>query len=88
MNQEILERLQKEEIVQNCIEPHQSIGSLSLMEEALMLTATFLKTKQTMVVVKKNQYESNQLYRRISLMLEDVLLFVMEESLRVQAIAS
>ena len=88
MNQEILERLQKEEIVQNCIEPHQSIGSLSLMEEALMLTATFLKTKQTMVVVKKNQYEANQLYRRISLMLEDVLLFVMEESLRVQAIAS
>ena len=88
MNIEILERLQKEDLVQNCIDPHKSIGSLSLMEEALMLTATFLKTKKTMVVVKKNQYEASQLYRRISLMLEDVLLFVMEESLRVQAIAS
>ncbi|MBP3853571.1 MAG: transcription-repair coupling factor [Erysipelotrichaceae bacterium] len=58
------------------------------MEEALLLAAAFTTDKKTRIIVKKNRYQAQQLYQRLSPLLEDVLLFVMEDSLRVQAIAS
>lgn len=58
------------------------------MEEALVLASAFLQDHKTRIVVKKNRFEAQQLYQRLDSILDNVLLFVMEESLRVQAIAS
>ena len=44
---------------------------------------------QSMFIVKNNAYSAQKLYDRLSALLkEDVLLFTMEESLRVEAVAS
>ncbi|MCF0105439.1 MAG: transcription-repair coupling factor, partial [Holdemanella sp.] len=58
------------------------------MEEALVIASAFHKDHKTRIIVKKNRYMAQQLYNRLSPLLPNVLLFVMEESLRVQAIAS
>ena len=85
---DIFQKLQNNPVTQKIIEGSNQIGNLFLMEEALCLTSAFKKDHQTRIVVKKNRYEAVQLYDRISLMNENTLLFTMEESLRVQAIAS
>lgn len=65
------------------------LGNLSLSEEALLLAAAYRKNPQSMFVIKNNAYTAQKLYERLSALLkEDVLLFTMEESLRVEAVAS
>ena len=88
MKQEILKRLQSNEVVQHIIQGGNEIGNLFEMEEALLLASAFLKDRKTRIIVKKNRYSSQQLYQRLSPLLDNVLLFDMEDSLRVQAIAS
>lgn len=68
------------------------IGKLPLastIEEAVILSAYFRKTKQPMIVVKKNLYQAQRLYERIASILseEECALFSANESLRVEAIA-
>lgn len=58
------------------------------MEEALLIASAFKQDHKTRIIVKKNRYEAQQFYQQLSPLLEDVLLFVMEESLRIQALAS
>lgn len=64
------------------------LGNLSSMEEALVLASAFEQDQKTRIIVKKNRYEAQQLYQRLIPLEENVVLFAMEESLRVQAIAS
>ena len=88
MKQDILLSLQSNELVQHICQGGNDAGNLFDMEEALLLASAFLKDKQTRIIVKKNRYHAQQLYQRLAPLLEDVLLFVMEDSLRVQAIAA
>ena len=88
MNLNVLQSLESNVVSQEILNKGNRVGNLFLMEEALLLTSVFQKDRQTRIVVKKNRYEAQQLYQRIRQLEEDVLLFVMEESLRVQAIAS
>ena len=88
MLENIFNKIQSNPITQEMLNFSNHIGNLFLTEEALCLVSAFQKDKKTRIVVKKNRYEASQLYNRISCLEENTLLFVMEESLRVQAIAS
>ena len=57
--------------------------------ESLIIAASFRSEPRTLVVVKNNLYTAQQLYRRLTPLLEEnVLIFSVEESLRVEAVAS
>lgn len=65
------------------------LGNLNLNEEALMIASSFNKNKKPMLVVKNNLYTAQRLYESLTPLLKDeVLLFSVEESLRVEAIAA
>lgn len=66
-----------------------NLGNLNLNEEALMIASAFQKKKRGMLIVKNNLYTAQRLYERLTpLVKDDVLLFSVEESLRVEAIAA
>lgn len=62
----------------------------SLVEEALVIAASYHKRPRGILVVKQNLYQAQRLYERISAFLseEECALFGADESLRVEAIAS
>ena len=88
MRDTILNKLQSNPVAQQMLQFGNNIGNLFPNEEALCMASAFMQDKQTRIVVKKNRYEAQQLYQRLKPLINDTLLFVMEESLRVQAIAS
>ncbi|MBQ0065660.1 MAG: transcription-repair coupling factor [Firmicutes bacterium] len=88
MKNKILELLSGNDVVQEILKKNKHVGNLYPMEEALVLASAFQKDNKTRIIVKKNKYEAQQLYQRLSPIVDNVLLFVMEESLRVQMIAS
>lgn len=88
METQLLNKLQSSPVVQQMLKFEGNIGNLFLNEEAICLASAFHQDHQTRVIVKKTRYEAQQLYQRINGLIEDVTLFVMDESLRVQAIAS
>lgn len=66
-----------------------TLGNLNLSEEALMIAASFEKKKEPMLIVKNNLYTAQRLYEQLTpLLKDDVLLFSVEESMRVEAIAA
>ena len=85
----IVERLFQNPAVEAIIHNQTGVGSLGLQEEALILSAAFLRSKHSMFVVKNNLYEAQNLYQRlVTLCEDDVYLYCVEESLQVEAIAS
>ena len=65
------------------------LGNLNGIEEALMIAYTYKKQHKPLIVVKNNLYAAQRLYERLyPLLKDDVLLFEVEESLRIEAIAS
>ncbi len=64
------------------------LGNLNAMEETLMIASTYEKKKESMLIVKHNLYSAQQLYERLSPLLKDkVLLFSVEESMRIEALS-
>lgn len=88
MNEILAQRLKDNSVVKEVLNKGNRVGNLFPMEEAVILATAFQVNPKTRIIVKKNRYEAQQLYQRLEPLLDDVLLFVMEESLRVQAIAS
>ncbi len=84
----IIQSLEHNVLTQQLLKPDGQLGNLSEMEEALLLAAAFEQDHKTRIVVKKNKYEAQQLYARLAMLEQEVLLFVMDESLRIQAIAA
>ena len=85
----LLKRLSVNPAVQTLLHRESGLGNLSATEEALLLAAAFDQDPQTMIVVKNNTYTAQRLQERLEPLLHDkALLFVMEESLRVEAIAA
>ncbi|MBQ4251419.1 MAG: transcription-repair coupling factor, partial [Erysipelotrichaceae bacterium] len=65
------------------------LSQVPVNAESLIIAASFKQQKRLMVVVKNNLYTAQQLFRKLTpLLQEDVLLFSVEESLRVEAVAS
>ena len=88
LNTTIQEQLSQNVVVQEILKKGDHVGNLYPMEEALVEVSAFLQDHKTRIIVKKNRFEAQQLFSRIEPLTKDVLLFVMEESLRVSAIAS
>ena len=61
----------------------------SLIEEALVISSSWLSRPRGMLVIKQNLYHAQRLYERVSALLSenDCALFGADESLRVEAIA-
>ncbi len=67
----------------------EKINGLTETEETLVLATSFHQQQLTKIVIKGNMYAAQQLYYRLyPLLKDDVLLFTMEESLRVEAVAA
>lgn len=85
----VLNELVKNPAVESLLRKESSLGNLSLSEEALLYAAVFRQSRQTMVLVKNNVYTAQRLIERLTPLVDvDVLPFVVEESLRVEAIAA
>ena len=70
-------------------ENQSKIACPSLAEEALTISASYLKEPRCIVVVKENAYQAQLLYQRLTPYLKHrCALFSVEESLRVLSIAS
>ena len=69
---------------------HSFYAALSLAQEALIIVNNFKKHPQNIVIVKENAYQATKLYEQLTAFLADInlVLYVPEESLRVEAIAS
>lgn len=85
----LLQEFMQNAAVTSIVEGKSQLGNLSLSEEALLLAAAYRKKPQSMFIIKNNAYTAQKLYDRLECLLEDdVLLFSVEESLRVEAIAA
>ena len=85
----ILNELVSNPAVLSIINNEVELGNLNLDEEALLFATAYQQTHRKMVIVKNNSYTAQRLYERLQpLLKEQVLLFSVEDSLRVEAIAS
>ncbi len=65
------------------------LSCLGDVEETLIIAESFRQQPRNIVVVKENVFTAQQLYNRLyPLVKDDVLLFSVEESLRVEAVAA
>lgn len=65
------------------------VAAMHPQEEAVVMSACFLREHRSLVIVKPNLYQAQDLYiRMMTLLKERVFLFAVEESLQVEAIAS
>ena len=85
----LLRELQQNEAVASILQGKSELGNVSLSEEALLLAEAYRLEPKSMFVVKNNTYNAQKLYDRLETLLgNDVILLNVEESLRVEAIAS
>ena len=85
---EILKRLYDNPAIKHFLDHSAKFGYLSLIEEALIIAASFQKKPQPIVIVKSNLYTAQRLADRLTPMVNaPVLLFGVEESLRMETIA-
>ncbi|MDF9825734.1 transcription-repair coupling factor (superfamily II helicase) [Breznakia sp. PF5-3] len=65
------------------------LGNLSLIEETMMIASAYQKRKRPMLIVKHNLYTAQKLYESLTPLIKDkVLLFGVEESMRIEALAA
>ena len=85
----LLNELVKNPAVESLLRKESSLGNLSLTEEALLYAALYRQSRQSLLIVKNNVYTAQKLIERLIPLVDvEVLPFVVEESLRVEAIAS
>ncbi len=85
----ILERLKNESLIRDFSQRKVTFSHLSLVQESLLIAASFKFFPQNMIVVKPNLYQAQHLVEKLQLWLgDDVVLYAAEESLRVEAIAA
>lgn len=85
----LLNELVNNPAVECLLRKESSLGNLSLSEEALLYASLFRQSRQTLLIVKNNVYTATKLIERLTPLVDvDVLPFVVEESLRVEAIAA
>ena len=81
--------LQADPAVRALSEHRKGLSALPVNAEAIAVAASFREKPRMLVIIKNNLYTAQQLFRKLTpLLQEDVLLFSVEESLRVEAIAS
>ena len=85
----LLNELVKNPAVESLLRKESSLGNLSLTEEALLYAALYRQSRQSLLIVKNNVYTAQKLIERLTPLVDvEVLPFIVEESLRVEAIAA
>lgn len=85
----LIQELKKHPIIQDFSDQKVSFSHLSLTQEALLIASSYLNKPRPMVVVKANLYLAQQLFEKIQFWLDEAsVLYPVEESLRIEAIAS
>lgn len=85
----IIKLIKDNPAVTSILNKESALGNLSLSEEALLLASAYTQSDQSFLIVKNNLYTAQKLQERLTPLLEEeVLLFSVEESLRVEAIAA
>lgn len=89
MNQLILDQLLKEGYPTDLLN-NKELQLTSLIDEVIFTACKYYKEKQAMVIVKSNPFEASQFYELLVKYLDEDIcaLFIPEESMRVEAIAS
>lgn len=85
----LLDALQQNSAVQRLDEQRGVLPFSCVMEEALVIAASYLKKKRPILLVKQNVYQAQRVFECLSALLseEECCFFGCEESLRVEAIA-
>ncbi len=85
----LLEQFYDNPAVQAINHKQTGLGNLSLIEEAVLIASAYQKQPQTILIIKNNLYNAQRLYEKLTPLTEaQVLLFGVEESLRMEKIAS
>lgn len=81
--------LSQNEAFQAFAKQSNDLGNLSFIEETLMIAIAYKEKKQKMLIVKPNLYTAQRLYENLSPLIKDkVLLFSVEESMRIEALTA
>lgn len=90
MKQWILSDLQQTPCVNECTQGFRCIQASSMIDKAMTLAASYRDNPRAILVVMRNSYAAQQLYDRLANLLNsnEVDLFTVEESLRVDAITT
>lgn len=90
MKQWILSDLQQTPCVNECTQGFRCIQASSMIDKAMTLAASYRENPRAILVVMRNSYAAQQLYDRLANLLNsnEVDLFTVEESLRVEAITT
>lgn len=90
MKQWILSDLQQTPCVNECTQGFRCIQASSMIDKAMTLAASYRDNPRAILVVMRNSYAAQQLYDRLANLLNsnEVDLFTVEESLRVEAITT
>ncbi len=86
---EMWNRFYENDALKALIQRQSGLGNLSLIEEAVLIASAYQKQPQTMCIVKANLYTAQRLCEKLTpLTTAKVLLFGVEDSLRMEAIAA
>jgi len=86
---ELLNTLSSNQLIQDFSLGKVSFAHLSVTQEALLIASSYKQAPRPIVIIKSNLYQAQQLHEKIQFWCEDkVVLFPVEESLRVEAIAA
>ena len=89
MINKILDLLKDNPAVKGLIDEKPVLSCPSLIQEAIVIASSYKVKKRSILIVKNNLYNAQRTFERLnSLLPEDTLIFNVEESLRVEAIAS
>lgn len=84
----LIKQLLHNEAVLALTKKQNHLGNLTVTEEALLYAALYAKAPRQILIVKSNAYEVMKLYERMACLMDEVMMLNMEDSLRVEAIAS
>jgi transcription-repair coupling factor (superfamily II helicase) len=87
----ILQRLSKHPAIEAYGRHEERFSNVSLAQEALLVASYYKKHEQSLIIVKSNLFQAQQLFEKVAALLNypnEVFLYAQEESLRVEAIAS
>ena len=88
MNNLILDKLSNHPKVLKINNQQQDLGISNLIEEAILISTSYHTNPKQIVIIKENSYQAQQLYHHISNLCDNVELYIVEESMRIEAITT
>lgn len=83
----ILTLLNKNPALRTMVKGRGTIVTNNTSDEAYLIAGAFLASPKKMVIVKESQYQALQLYKKLKDLIDDVVYYPSDESLRIEAVA-